>query len=59
MRKFEDGYTTGTVDVDPSDRRVVLEFSYGDVLETRVTWSPDYAEQYAKAVLDAVQEARR
>ncbi|MCR8695555.1 hypothetical protein NWP13_23785 [Rhodococcus pyridinivorans] len=59
MNKFHDGHNVGTVDTDPWDGRVILEWSYDEVLQTRVSWSPDSAEAYAKAVLAAVAEARR
>ena len=57
--KFHDGHNTGTVGADPWDGRVILEWSDDDVLQTRVSLSPDDAEAYANAVLAAVEEARR
>ena len=59
VRKFHDGHNVGVVDLDPWDGRIVLEWSYDDTVQTRVTWSPVAAEEYAKAILEAVQEARR
>lgn len=59
MPEFKDGHNTGTVDVDPWDQRIVIEWSDDNVLQTRVAFGADTAEAYANAILAAVEEARR
>lgn len=52
-----DGHNTGTVDVDPFDRRVVLEWLDDGVLMTRASLAPSVAVQYAVSIINAATDA--